>query len=169
MHSKIKLGNTCEKQSRSMQFNSQIYYKKEYVLMPLSHIMFSSITWCCFNFQCGFDYFIIFVFQKMKPNAIIVFLLLAMLTSQSFSWSWSRRRRQQSSSSGSRFVDIPTFTVRMIMFRQQIILSLISAIIIIACIAWRFLSSNLKALVKQGCCDKERQSCEYQRAWERDN
>lgn len=32
----------------------------------------------------------------MKPSAIIVFLVLAMLTSQAFSWGWSRRRRRSS-------------------------------------------------------------------------
>ncbi|XP_015748154.1 PREDICTED: uncharacterized protein LOC107327945 isoform X1 [Acropora digitifera] len=30
----------------------------------------------------------------MKASAVIVFLVLAMLTSQAFSWGWSRRRRR---------------------------------------------------------------------------
>ncbi|XP_074633548.1 uncharacterized protein LOC141892246 [Acropora palmata] len=35
----------------------------------------------------------------MKPSAIIVFLVLAMLTSQAFSWGWSRRQRRSTGSS----------------------------------------------------------------------
>ena len=62
----------------------------------------------------------------MKPSAIIVFLVLAMLTSQAFSWGWSRRRRR---STGSRFVEISTLTVMMMIATTTIILSLICTII----------------------------------------
>lgn len=61
----------------------------------------------------------------MKPSAIIVFLVLAMLTSQAFSWGWSRRRRR---STRSRFVEISTLTVMMMITTTTIILSLISTI-----------------------------------------
>ena len=63
----------------------------------------------------------------MKPSAIIVFLVLAMLTSQAFSWGWSRRRRR--SSIVSRFVEISTLTVMMMITTITTILSLISTII----------------------------------------
>ncbi|XP_015748159.1 PREDICTED: uncharacterized protein LOC107327945 isoform X2 [Acropora digitifera] len=36
----------------------------------------------------------------MKASAVIVFLVLAMLTSQAFSWGWSRRRRRTTSPAG---------------------------------------------------------------------
>ncbi|XP_067040337.1 uncharacterized protein [Acropora muricata] len=36
----------------------------------------------------------------MKSSAIIVFLVLAMLTSQAFSWGWFRRRRRTTSPAG---------------------------------------------------------------------
>ena len=66
----------------------------------------------------------------MKPNAIIVFLVLAMLTSQAFSWSWSRRRRKRSSSSGSRFLEISTLTgmIMMMMMMMMMIMTMMKKI-----------------------------------------